>query len=139
MMNQTAITEEIKTNSDYSLQLNRWFLKPIGAWPLFSTTTKFEKTVSLILNIICYTIVILCATPSLMQIILAEESFYLKLKTLGPVSHWFVSTVNYTALLMKSKDIRWPLCGSLVRYLHARWHFVLLLCDYIDDGDYSSR
>lgn len=107
MMNQAAITEEIKTNSDYSLQLNRWFLKPIGAWPLFSTTTKFEKIVSLILNIVCYAIVILCATPSLMQIIFAEESFYLKLKTLGPVSHWFVSTVNYTALLMKSKDIRY--------------------------------
>ncbi|XP_071862816.1 uncharacterized protein [Bombus fervidus] len=122
MTNEPVITEgdsNSNSNSDYSLQLNRWFLKPIGAWPSFPSTTRLEKIVSFILNIICFTSVIITAIPSLLLMILEDESIYMKLKTLGPVSHWFVSSVNYTALLMRGRDIR-----HCVEHMEADWRTV---------------
>ena len=120
MTNEPVITEgDSNSNSDYSLQLNRWFLKPIGAWPSSPSTTRLEKIVSFILNIICFTSVIITAIPSLLLMILEDESIYMKLKTLGPVSHWFVSSANYTALLMRGRDIR-----HCVEHIEADWRTV---------------
>ncbi|XP_033302046.1 uncharacterized protein LOC117206647 [Bombus bifarius] len=120
MTTEVVITEgDSKRNSDYSLQLNRWFLKPIGAWPSSPSTTRLEKIVSLILNIVCFSTLVLTAIPSLLVIILEDETFNFKLKTFGFVNHWFVSSFNYAVLLMHNKDIR-----KCVSYIEADWRTV---------------
>ncbi|XP_050481086.1 uncharacterized protein LOC126869031 isoform X2 [Bombus huntii] len=120
MTTEVVITEgDSKRNSDYSLQLNRWFLKPIGAWPSSPSTTRLEKIVSLILNVVCFSTLILTAIPSLLVIILEDETFNFKLKTFGFVNHWFVSSFNYAVLLMHNKDIR-----KCVSYIEADWRTV---------------
>lgn len=120
MTNETVITDaSSNSNSDYSLQLNRWFLKPIGAWPPSPSTTRLEKIVSFILNVVCYSSVILAAIPSVLLMIQNDETVYIKLKTLGPVSHWFVSSVNYTALLLNSRKIR-----ECVEHIKDDWRTV---------------
>ncbi|XP_017759730.1 PREDICTED: odorant receptor 4-like [Eufriesea mexicana] len=119
MTNESVITSTSINNSDYSLQLNRWFLKPIGVWPLSSTTPRLERIASVTLNILCYGFVLFAIVPSLLQMILSDENLYTKIKMLGPVSHWMVSCVNYTALLTRSKEIR-----HCVEHIQADWQMV---------------
>ncbi|XP_050581925.1 uncharacterized protein LOC126918260 isoform X2 [Bombus affinis] len=118
-MSNEAVIIEADSNSDYCLQLNRWFLKPIGAWPSSPSTTRLEKIVSFILNIICFASVIITAIPSVLLLILEDESINLKLKTLDFLSHLFVSSFNYSTLLLHSKDIR-----QCVEHIEADWRSV---------------
>ncbi|XP_071862754.1 odorant receptor 67c-like [Bombus fervidus] len=120
MTNQpVTIGANTKNKSDYGLQLNRWFLKPIGVWPSSPSTTRFEKIVSITLNVICCTSIILTTIPCLLAMFLEDESIYLKLKSLGPVSHWIVSGANYTTLLLRSKDIR-----QCMEHMETDWQTV---------------
>ncbi|XP_003393907.1 odorant receptor 4-like [Bombus terrestris] len=120
MTNQSVtIGANAKANSDYGLQLNRWFLKPIGVWPSSPSTTRFEKIISITLNVICYTSIILTTIPCLVRMFLEDESIYLKVKSLGPVSHWIVSGANYTTLLLRSNDIR-----QCMEHMEADWQTV---------------
>ncbi|XP_012246636.1 uncharacterized protein LOC100748942 [Bombus impatiens] len=118
-MSNEAVIIEADSSSDYCLQLNRWFLKPIGAWPSSPSTTRLEKIVSFILNIVCFVSVIITAIPSVLLLILEDESINLKLKTLDFLSHLFVSSFNYSTLLLHSKDIR-----QCVEHIEADWRSV---------------
>ncbi|XP_017759712.1 PREDICTED: odorant receptor 4-like [Eufriesea mexicana] len=119
-----TIGASTKNIGDYSLQLNRWFLKPIGVWPLSPTTQRLERIVSVTLNILCYGFVLLAIIPSLLQMILVDDNFYLRIKTLGPVNHWIVSCVNYTVLLVRSKEVR-----HCVEHVQADWQMVTMESD----------
>ncbi|XP_017795939.1 PREDICTED: uncharacterized protein LOC108577311 [Habropoda laboriosa] len=121
MTNNCAInvTANFDSLSDYSLQLNRWFLKPIGAWPLASPTTKFERILSHLLIFLCYCFILSTVIPSIFHIILVDESLHLKLKLLGPLGHWFIGGINYTTLLLRSKEIR-----GCVEHMQTDWRIV---------------
>ncbi|KAL0117034.1 hypothetical protein PUN28_010121 [Cardiocondyla obscurior] len=92
--------------NDYSLQLNRWFLKPIGAWPHTRATRITEKLLSKIIQIICYAFIAFTIVPSMLYFYLEEQNLDTKINWVGPVSHWIMSVINYTSLLWRSKDIR---------------------------------
>ncbi|XP_032669647.1 odorant receptor 82a-like [Odontomachus brunneus] len=95
-----------KQNNNYSLQFNRWFLKPIGAWPELPTCSATERTVSKILRLICHTLIALTVIPSILYILLEEKDIRLKLKAVGPTSHWLMGGLNYCSLLYQKKQIR---------------------------------
>ncbi|XP_076675629.1 uncharacterized protein LOC143372894 [Andrena cerasifolii] len=105
--------------SNYSLQLNRWYLKPIGAWPSSSSTPKHKRIVSTILIVICYCSISFTVVPSFLNIVLEDEEIYRKLKLLGPLIHWFVGGINYTALLLRSKEIY-----RCVEHMEADWKII---------------
>ncbi|XP_071862823.1 odorant receptor 67c-like [Bombus fervidus] len=113
------IKPNIKATSDYSLQLNRWFLIPIGAWPTSASTTMLEKIIALILNVICFASIICTTIPCLLGMIIEDDTIYWKMKSLGPVSHFIVSGANYTTLLLRSRDIR-----RCVEHMEADWEEV---------------
>ncbi|XP_060817470.1 uncharacterized protein LOC132907994 isoform X1 [Bombus pascuorum] len=120
MSNEAVIIEaDSNSNSDYSLQLNRWFLKPIGAWPSSPSTTRLEKIVSFLLKTICFSTVFITAIPSVLQLILEEESMNLKLKSLDFLSHLIVSSFTYSVLLLHNKDIR-----RCIEHMKADWRAV---------------
>ncbi|CAK9804320.1 Odorant receptor 13a [Anthophora quadrimaculata] len=107
MANDSVITEKnFKRLSDYSLQINWWLLKPIGAWPSLSSISRLEKIISFILIFICYCLILSTVIPATLFIILEDESLYMKLKVLGPLGQWFIGTLNYTWLLLHSKSIQ---------------------------------
>ncbi|XP_076760380.1 odorant receptor 4-like [Xylocopa sonorina] len=119
MTNKSMVAEMDLSHSDYSLQLNRWLLKPIGAWPASSSTSRRERIVSILLNVICYCSMLPTAILSLLYLLLEHDSFYMKLKMTAPVSHWFFSSVNYTTLLRRSKEIRY-----WMEHMEADWRTV---------------
>ncbi|KAG5318442.1 OR4 protein, partial [Acromyrmex heyeri] len=91
---------------DHSVQLNRWFLKPIGAWPQEPTTSNSEKAVSRILIFICYFLIAFTVIPCALNVFFEEKDVELKLRAAGPLSHWFMGGLNYCSLLLRSADIR---------------------------------
>lgn len=99
-------TIELDSPSDYSLQLNRWYLKPIGAWPASSSSSRLERIVSIVLIVISYFAISFTVIPCIMHILLEDEDTQKKLRGLGPLSHWLVGGINYTTLLSRSKQIR---------------------------------
>ncbi|XP_029660069.1 odorant receptor 4-like isoform X2 [Formica exsecta] len=95
-----------KRDNDYSLQLNRWILKPIGIWPESPTSSIIEKILSKIVRIVCHSLIALTVIPSILYILFEEKDFRLKLKALGPTSHWLMGGMNYCSLLYQNKQIR---------------------------------
>ncbi|XP_018364294.1 PREDICTED: odorant receptor 82a-like [Trachymyrmex cornetzi] len=102
----TLVSHHRNEHYDYSLQLNRWFLKPIGAWPESRVTAISERLLSRIIQIICYALIAFTVIPSMMYFYLEEQDLDTKMRLVGPVSHWIMSSLNYSSLLWRGKDIR---------------------------------
>ena len=102
--------------SDYSIQLNRWFLKPIGAWPYSSTTTTHEKIVSVILIVLCYASLLFSIIPCAAHLIFVDDILYKKIRAIGPMGHWVIGGICYTSLLFQRERI-----GSCVKHIEADW------------------
>ncbi|XP_076760933.1 uncharacterized protein LOC143429286 [Xylocopa sonorina] len=120
MTNKPLVVQiNINAHSDYSLQLNRWILKPIGVWPPSPSTTKLERIVSIILNVICYSFMVSISVVCLLHLLLEQETLYVKLEIVGALSHWFPSSVTYTILLLRSSDIR-----NCVQQMEKDWRTV---------------
>ncbi|XP_076475321.1 uncharacterized protein LOC117157612 isoform X1 [Bombus vancouverensis nearcticus] len=106
MTESVRIEENLYSLSDYSLQLNRWFLKPIGVWPLSASTSRLERTICFVLIFLCYFFVLFTIIPCLLHLILEDENIRMKLKILGPFSHWLIGGINYSTLLLRSREMR---------------------------------
>ncbi|RLU15793.1 ObirOr5-L25 [Ooceraea biroi] len=94
-----------KLDNDYSLQLNRWFLKPIGAWPCIVSRTTW--TIFLPLQIvISWIIVAIITVPCLLHVLFEVKDIQTRLHVIGPLLHRLIGWVNYWTLLNCSDDIR---------------------------------
>ncbi|XP_071862753.1 uncharacterized protein [Bombus fervidus] len=119
-MSETAIIKaNAKSHSDYSLQINRWILKPIGAWPYFSTTSTRERVISLVLIVVCYAIILFNVIPCVAHLIFVGDSFYRKVKVFGPLTHSFLGGINYTNLLFRGRNI-----SDCVERIETDWRMV---------------
>ncbi|XP_003700842.2 uncharacterized protein LOC100876750 [Megachile rotundata] len=106
MVQKFISQKELDGLSDYSLQLNRWLLKPIGVWPKSFYTSNIEKIVSLISNMICYCSIVITVVPCILHLTFEDIDFRTKLKVFGPMTHWFAGGINYTTLLVRGEEIR---------------------------------
>lgn len=109
----------IKELHDHSVQLNRWFLKPIGAWPRSTTTSSSEKAVSRALIFVCYFLIAFTVIPCAFNIVLEEKDVELKLRAIGPLSHWLMGGMNYCSLLLRSADIH-----RCMRHMEMDWRII---------------
>ena len=103
---------------EYSIQVNRLILTPIGAWPDLNTTT-LEKIGTRILNVICWCFWLFTMIPGVLNIILEKEDIYLKLKTLGPLCDWGVGGFNYAMLLLRRNDIH-----DCLEHIRTDWRMI---------------
>ncbi|XP_011058410.1 PREDICTED: odorant receptor 82a-like [Acromyrmex echinatior] len=105
--------------SDYSIQLNRWFLKSVGAWPSSASTTVKEKVISIVLIIICYSLIAYTVVPCILNILLEETDMHKKLQAIGPLNHWNMGGMNYFSLLFRSRDIY-----RCVEHVRTDWRMI---------------
>ncbi|XP_012214668.1 odorant receptor 82a-like isoform X2 [Linepithema humile] len=110
---------EFKGHNDYSLQLNRWFLKPIGAWPQMDASHTIWKILVSLQIFICSTMVAVITVPCLLYILLEESDIKLKLGALGPLFHRIMGSINYWVLLKRSDDIR-----DCIRHMETDWRLI---------------
>lgn len=80
-------------------------LKPIGAWPQASMTSSSEKAVSQVLIFICCFLIAFSVIPCALNICFEEKNIELKLRAIGPLSHWLMGGLNYCSLLLHGADI----------------------------------
>ncbi|XP_003691467.1 uncharacterized protein LOC100869376 isoform X2 [Apis florea] len=105
--------------SEYSIKLSKWYLKPLGAWPASSSTTKIERITSQILIVICWCIILFTLIPGILYILFVKQDIYVKLKIFGPLSHWCVDAFNYAILLLRKNDIL-----HCIEHLRADWKLI---------------
>ncbi|XP_043517130.1 odorant receptor 4-like [Frieseomelitta varia] len=120
------MTDELRTIerkfgnlSKYSIQVNQWILKPIGAWPITNSTTTVEKITTRMLTVVCWCFSLFTIIPGVLNIMLEKEDIYLKLKTLGPLSHWCVGGFNYAVLLLRKNDIHY-----CIEHIRTDWKMI---------------
>lgn len=106
-------------NNDYSLQLTRWFLMPIGIWPRASTATRVERFSSHAHILTCSTLIAIIAVPCLLYVFLEEKDVQVKISIFGPLSHWFMGMINYWLLVAHSDNIR-----ECVQHMEIDWRLV---------------
>lgn len=104
---------------DHSVQLNRWLLKPLGAWPQTSTTSRSEKVVSRVLIFICCFLIASAVIPCALNICFEEKDIELRLRAIGPMSHWLMGGLNYCSLLLHSADIL-----RCIQHMEIDWQIV---------------
>ncbi|XP_036147235.1 uncharacterized protein LOC105835750 isoform X2 [Monomorium pharaonis] len=110
---------ELPYASDYSLQLVRWFLIPIGAWPRMCTATKVERLSSYVHVFACMFLIAIIMVPGLLYVSLEEKDSETKLRVIGPLSHWIMNIINYCLLVAGSDDIR-----KCVLHMERDWRHV---------------
>lgn len=119
-----AVETKFGSLSEYSLQLNRWFLKPIGAWPELSSSPRRERIISYIIVIICWCISLFTIIPGVLYIYYEEQDIYFKLKIFGPLSHWCGGSLNYISLLLRKDEIR-----HCIEHVQTDWKIITRIAD----------
>ncbi|XP_071558277.1 odorant receptor 4-like [Temnothorax nylanderi] len=104
------------SNNDYSLQLNRWFLKPIGIWSQINGSSKILVMLHIF---ICVVVVACIMIPCTLFVLFEEANIKLKLLVIGPLLHRVMGSVNYWVLLKRSGDIR-----KLIRHMEEDWKII---------------
>ncbi|XP_071641261.1 odorant receptor 43a-like isoform X2 [Temnothorax longispinosus] len=113
-MHETVITEKAnpvatvydhKKDLQLSLQLNRWMLELIGAWPK-STISWTERYAYRLLNVICTSLISFLVIPAVVCIVIEMNDSYIILKLSGALSFCVLAVVKYSSLIFHEKDIR---------------------------------
>ncbi|XP_077269879.1 odorant receptor 10-like isoform X2 [Temnothorax americanus] len=113
-----------KKYNDYSLQLSRWFLVPIGAWPQINASNSIWKILVLLQILICSSMVASVTVPCLLHVLLDKVSIKARLNAIGPLLHRIMGSINYWVLLKRSGDIR-----KLMRHMETDWRLIQRIDD----------
>ncbi|XP_053973307.1 odorant receptor 82a-like [Hylaeus volcanicus] len=111
-------TINIGYNQDYecSIQVNRWFLKPIGAWPRTNESTGTDRFLVKLLNLVCHSLIVFTFAPCALFILFEDTNLEVRMNAIGPMSHWLMSELNYCCLLLRANDIR-----SCLKHMENDW------------------
>ncbi|XP_039304868.1 odorant receptor 82a-like [Solenopsis invicta] len=110
---------EYKYN-EYSIQIIRWILKAINAWPRPADISIVEKIHSDFARFMCYFLIIAVMVPNGLSMFLDKQLPYAdKLQNFGPFTFWAIAIVNYSCLLIHIDDIR-----DCVEHVKVDWRII---------------
>ncbi|XP_071641218.1 odorant receptor 4-like isoform X4 [Temnothorax longispinosus] len=116
-----SISLELTDGWNYSIQLNRWFLKPIGAWPLTLCETTMEKIACMILTVVSCFLICFLLIPCTLCTILVDTDLDTKIRMIGPVSFILMAAVKQYILITRSENI-----SECFRHIRTDWSRVAL-------------
>ncbi|XP_043253248.1 odorant receptor 4-like [Colletes gigas] len=109
-----------ESDINYTLEMCRWVLKPIGVWPLIYTrTSRLEKLVSIALLTVCFVCLLFIIVPSGHYIFFVEKNIQIKVKLLGPVGFCLSSAIKYCYLSLKG-----TVFGHCIAHVEKDWKMV---------------
>ncbi|XP_014475014.1 PREDICTED: odorant receptor 82a-like [Dinoponera quadriceps] len=114
-----------KKHNDYSLQLSRWFLISIGAWPQTPTSSLIERLSSIILIPMWTSMIAIITIPCILYVFLEAKGIQMKLSPLVSVFHRIMGFLNYSILLARGKDIH-----ECIKHMEEDWRVVPKIEDY---------
>ncbi|XP_018343956.1 PREDICTED: uncharacterized protein LOC108749637 [Trachymyrmex septentrionalis] len=113
--------KSIKDGWNYSIQMNRWFMKPIGVWPLTLCETTVEKIGCMILTGISCLLICFLLIPCTLCTILVDTDLDTKIRMIGPVSFLLMAAVKQYILIIRSENI-----DECIRHIRVDWSRVAL-------------
>ncbi|XP_018364326.1 PREDICTED: odorant receptor 22c-like [Trachymyrmex cornetzi] len=108
-----------KKHIDYSLQINRWFLKLIGAWPQINAPSSVYKIMILLQIFVCSSVIAVTTIPCLLYVLFEADNIKQKLNAVAPLLHRAMGSIHYWVLLKRSHDI-----DKLIRHMEADWNLI---------------
>ncbi|GAB1864866.1 Odorant receptor [Camponotus japonicus] len=121
MYNHSKSLESTMDGWNYSIQLNRWFLKPVGAWPLTLCETTMEKISCVILSMISCFLICFLLVPCTLGTILVDSDLDMKIRMIGPISFFLMAVVKQYILIARSERIT-----ECIRHIRADWDRITL-------------
>ncbi|XP_029160853.1 uncharacterized protein LOC114932694 [Nylanderia fulva] len=106
-----------KTINNYSLQINRWCLKVLAAWPI--TNTLIEKIISFVMIIFWSVALAIVLIPCIFYVLLEDSDFATKIGIFGPLFNRIVGVISYWTLLKRRRDIR-----NCIRHMETDWQLI---------------
>ncbi|XP_011159023.1 odorant receptor 22c-like [Solenopsis invicta] len=106
---------------NYSIQVNRLFMKSIGAWPFSLCETTMEKIGQIVLAMTSCFLLLFMFIPCTLCIILAKIDLKAKIAMVGPDSFILMGVCKQFALLTKSKSI-----SECIRDIRADWDYIAM-------------
>ncbi|KAL7294894.1 hypothetical protein TKK_0011818 [Trichogramma kaykai] len=85
--------------SSYAIQMNRYFLKPIGIWPVGEGASGLVKTLRDANVFACFWLICFLLVPCALHTFLEEPNPYIKLKLIGPMSFCLMALAKYCSLV----------------------------------------
>ena len=113
-----AIANPLTCSRDlmYSVQINRWLLKPIGVWPISLCVTTREKISSIMLALISSFLISFLLVPCALCTILETGDLDTKIKMIGPLSFCVMAAIKYYILVSRGAKI-----GKCIEDIRADW------------------
>ncbi|XP_017795933.1 PREDICTED: odorant receptor 4-like [Habropoda laboriosa] len=105
MLDSSRDTLNATRDYEYSIQVNRWFLTPMGAWPRVTETSRAQQLLAKLLRLTCHSLMISSIVPCILFILFEDTSLEERMKSIGPMSHFLMGELNYCCLLAKANDI----------------------------------
>nr|AQN78491.1 olfactory receptor 89 [Meteorus pulchricornis] len=87
-------------------KMNRWFLIPIGIWPIDPDANVVKLILSETRVVICYLLILFLLVPCALHTSLNEKDPRLKMKMIGPLSFCLMAISKYCFLVTRRHKIR---------------------------------
>ncbi|KAL0117021.1 hypothetical protein PUN28_010115 [Cardiocondyla obscurior] len=118
------INVDFRHINDYSLQINRWCLKPIGAWSFMSMSSTLQKIVTVTQIVVCSLTIAIVTVPCILYVLFEDQAITTKLNALGPLLHRIMGSISYWVLLTRSHEIR-----NCIEHMETDWQLVRRIGD----------
>ncbi|XP_018310067.1 uncharacterized protein [Mycetomoellerius zeteki] len=105
-VNPVTVVNDYKKDLRLSIQLNRWILKPLGAWPKSIKISFIERYAYMLVNVICISLISFLFVPSAIYLVLEMDDAYDILKLTGPLNFCLMAVIKYSSLIFRENDIR---------------------------------
>lgn len=91
---------------EYALQMNRYFLIPIGIWALDKEDSLILRFLRNLMVVLCYWLICFLLVPCGLHMFLEEHDPAMKLKLIGPLSFCLMAIAKYCSFVNKTREIR---------------------------------
>ncbi|OXU28626.1 hypothetical protein TSAR_015443 [Trichomalopsis sarcophagae] len=105
--------------SEYAVQMSRYFLRPIGLWSSSSSSRSqayLHNLLNLLLIVITYLLIMFILVPCALHTFIEEPNMAIKMKLIGPMSFALMAVTKYASLTQKTAVI-----AQCFRHVEEDW------------------
>ncbi|XP_066595233.1 odorant receptor 82a-like [Prorops nasuta] len=102
---EVIANEFYQSDFNYSIQVNRWLFKLVGAWPRKFADIRIFQKLQNTLVCLCYICFVFLIIPSILYIILEEDNLQMQIRYFFPTLAWIMTFIKYYYLLIHGSDI----------------------------------
>ena len=91
--------------SDQAVRISRYFLRPIGLWPVPKEASQAYRFFNALLVVASYWLIMFILVPCALHTFLEEPNIAIKMKLIGPMSFAVMAVAKYGSLTQRTAEI----------------------------------